>query len=408
MRRNFSLLLSQGTFYAVAVQLTSVGAVIPFICAELGAPAVVVALLVPVYTVGVLFGNAFIAKLLRWHASIITLLVAVVLLQALLIVGNASAVRFLPANLFVYPLLLACAIIGVLAGCSRVIASLSTSALLPADRHSSLFLQQAGYGAVVVTSIAAFSAGFLSDDSPGIDNAELLWIGAAAMGVSAISCFGLRADRAVTPADTPRMSDLLREGFRRLRGERWLRHYLVTQVAFTSITLSSVFYGIYGAESLGPDNGALDSILIFVGLGLLAGIGIWSYVRNRFDVRGMFLFSALIGIFAAALSLLLMAFRPLPLVWTFGLAMLLTALATQAVFPASHDWIEREVPYDERVAVLGFTQIVVSLASIGIAFLFGVLARHGGALWPLAIMLGINAITAITAARVHISRTAPR
>ena len=408
MQRNFSLLLSQGTFYTAAVQLTSVAAVIPFICAELDAPAVAVALLVPVYTVGVLFGTAFIARLLRWHVPIVTVLLVIVFLQALLIVGSATTVRFLPANVFVYPLLLACAIIGVLAGCSRVIASLSTSALLPSNRHSSLLLKQAGYGAVVITLISAFSAGFLSDDSPGIDNAELLWVGAAAMTVSAVCCFGLRTDRAVAPADTPRMSDLLREGFRRLRVERWLRHYLVTQLAFTSITLSAVFYGIYSAESLGPDNGALDSILIFVGLGLLAGIGIWSYVRKRFDVRGMFLCSALIGVLAAALSLLLMAFRPLPLVWTFGLAMLLTAVATQAVFPASHDWIEREVPYDERVVVLSFTQIVVSIASIGIAFLFGVLARHGGALWPLAIMLGINAITAITAARVHISRTAPR
>jgi len=45
MHRNFSVLLSQGTFYTVAVQLTSVTAVIPFIGAELDAPGIVVALL---------------------------------------------------------------------------------------------------------------------------------------------------------------------------------------------------------------------------------------------------------------------------------------------------------------------------------------------------------------------------
>jgi hypothetical protein len=82
--------------------------------------------------------------------------------------------------------------------------------------------------------------------------------------------------------------------------------------------------------------------------------------------------------------------------------MLLTAIASQAVFPASHDWIEREVTDDERVAVLSFTQIVASVVSIGIAFVFGVIARHGSALWPLAIMLALNAIAAIAAARVDI------
>ena len=57
---------------------------------------------------------------------------------------------------------------------------------------------------------------------------------------------------------------------------------------------------------------------------------------------------------------------------------------------------------DERVAVLSFTQIVVSVASIGIAFVFGVIARHGSELWPLAIMLALNVIAAIAAARLPI------
>jgi hypothetical protein len=408
MHRNFSVLLSQGTLYTAAVQLTSVTAVIPFIGAELDAPAIVVALLVPIYTVGALFGNVFIAQISRWHASITALLFASVLLQALLIIANAGAIQFLPANLSAYPLLLTCALIGVLSGCSRVIVSLSTSALLPPDRHSSLLLQQAGYGAVLVTLISAYSAGFLSDDSPGIDNAKLLWVGAAAMVVSALCCLALRPERDVVPTQRMRMGELLRDGIRRLRGADWLRRYLVTQVAFTCITLGSVFYGIYSSASLGPDNGALDSILAFVGLGLLAGIGIWSYVRKRFDVRGMLLCSALIGVCAAALTLSLMAFQLLPKVWTFGLAMLLTAIATQAVFPASHDWIEREATEDERVAVLSFTQILVSVVSIGIAFVFGVIARHGSALWPLLIVLALNAIAAIAAARVHVSRAVPR
>jgi hypothetical protein len=299
MPRNFSVLLSQGTFYSVAVQLTSVSAVLPFICAELEAPGVIVALLVPIYTIGTLCGNLFIAQVLRWHASIVALLLGSVCPQALLIVVNASDIAFLPENVSAYPLLVTSALIGVLSGCSRVIVSLSTSALLPAERQSSLLIQQAGYGAVLVTLISAYSAGFLSDDSPGIDNAELLWVGAVAMVVLAICCLGLPPQRDVVRGEPTRMGELLVAGVRRLRAAGWLRRYLVTQVAFTSITLGSLFYGIYSSASLGPDNGALDSILTFIGLGLLAGIGIWSYVRKRFDVRGMLVCSALIGACAA-------------------------------------------------------------------------------------------------------------
>jgi hypothetical protein len=272
MPRNFSVLLSQGIFYTVGVQLTSVTAVIPFICAELSAPAVAVALIVPIYTIGALFGNVFVSQLIRWQTSIVALLLGSVSLQALLIGANASAVQFLPVNVSAYPLLLTSALIGMLSGCSRVIVSLSTAALLPRERQSSLLIQQAGYGAVLITLVSAYSAGFLSNDSPGIDNAQILWAGAAAMVVSAICCLGLRPERDVMPAAPTRMRELLPEGFRRLRGANWLRRYLVTQVAFTPITLGAVFYGIYSSESLGPDNGALDSILVFVGLGLLSAV----------------------------------------------------------------------------------------------------------------------------------------
>ncbi|MDG4667777.1 MFS transporter [Mycobacterium sp. 236(2023)] len=406
MARNFPVLLSQGVLYTVAVQLTSVTSVIPFIAAELDAPGVVVALVVPIYTIGALYGNVFIAQVSRWHTVIIALLFGSVLLQGLLIVANASAISFLPLHLSAYPLLLTCALIGVLSGCSRVIVSLSTSALLPPERHSQLLLRQSGYGALVVTLISAYSAGFLSDDSPGIDNVELLWVGACAMIASALCCFVLRPQRDVAPSHRTPTRELLRDGVARLRTTEWLRRYLATQIAFTPIILGAVFYGIYGSASLGPDNGALDTILMFVGLGLLAGIALWSHVRKRFDVRGMLLCSALFGVCAAALTLLSVAFHLLPMVWTIGLAMLFTAIASQAVFPASHDWVEREAADGEKVAILSFTQIAASIVSIGVAFVFGIIARHGSEVWPPAIMVVLSTFAVVAAARVKMSRTA--
>jgi hypothetical protein len=59
---------------------------------------------------------------------------------------------------------------------------------------------------------------------------------------------------------------------------------------------------------------------------------------------------------------------------------------------------------DERVVVLSFTQIVVSVVSIGIALVFGLIARHGLEVWPIAIMLAFNVVAVIAAAGARVSQ----
>ena len=54
---NYRALLTQGTFFKVGVQVSSISAVIPYIADQLGSPGVVVALLMPAFTVGTLLGS---------------------------------------------------------------------------------------------------------------------------------------------------------------------------------------------------------------------------------------------------------------------------------------------------------------------------------------------------------------
>jgi hypothetical protein len=55
--------------------------------------------------------------------------------------------------------------------------------------------------------------------------------------------------------------------------------------------------------------------------------------------------------------------------------------------------------------VLSFAQIIVSVASIAMGFTFGVIARYGSAIWPLAIMLSVNVAALFAATLVRVSRT---
>lgn len=404
--RNFWTLLGAGTLHSAAAQLTSVTTVLPYVCAGLSAPNVVVALLVPLFTAGFLGGNIFASRLLRWSGSVMALLFGLAVVQALLVAINATAVAFMPEKVAWYPLLVTAGVLGLASGCSLIFFPLLISALLSPERRVALLLREAGFGAAIMTLVSAFSAGLLSSQPANLDDAELLGIGAAFMALSTLWFLTLRPSGPLTLGESVPTREVLRRGFTYLRRQRWLRQFVLTQLLFTSVTMAPMFYAIYSSESLGADNTQLDNILIFVGLGLLAGIAVWGFIRRRFHTRGMYLWSASIAICAAVLCTLMQIFR-LPPVWIFGLTMLLVAVASQAVGPAALDWVFSETAEEDRLVVVSYTQIIASVAAIALGFIFGFVAGYGSAMWPLAIMLGVNVAALCAAMLVRMPRTAP-
>jgi MFS family permease len=402
--RNFRWLLMQGSLYNTAVQLTAVSTVLPYIASELDGPPAVVSLLVPLYTAGVVVGTFFASRVFRLARSIVAILVGVGTLQALLVAANAADAAFLPAEVAVYTLLATSAAIGVVTGGSLVVFPIAIAELLSPQRRSDLLLRSAGFGAALIALISVYSALFLSDESPGLDDAELLWMGAAAMALATVCFLALEPGEAALPMPASRMRDVVRDGLEYLRGHRWYQRYLLTQLVFGGVALGSMFFSIYSSESLGLDNGGLDSILVFVSVGLLAGVALWTYVRKHLDTRGMYLCSAGIAAAAAALCLVLRAFH-LPPVWTFGVAMLLAAVANQAIYPASQDWIFGQASEDARVVVVSFSQLLMNLGMIPIGFTLGLVASYAPAAWPLGVMLCIGAVAAAVAAQVPRARS---
>ncbi|MBO0676511.1 hypothetical protein JRC04_03430 [Mycolicibacterium sp. S2-37] len=396
----YEWLLWHSSLYNAGVQLTAATTVLPYIATELGAPALLVSLFVPFFTAGAVLGNIAAPKALRIGGPVVVVLTVLAVIQAGLISANVAHIAYLPDDGVVYALLITTAVIGVAAGVFTVLLPVAASQVLSPTRRSDMLLRSAGYGAALVTVVSIFSSGFLSDASPGLDDAELLLVGSVAMGLSALCLLGLRAMHITMPTQVSDIRDTLRRGVDYTRTHSWFQRYLVTNIVFRAMAFGSMFFAIYSAESLGADNGELDTILIFMGLGLLLGVPLWQRVRTHLDARGMYLCSAAVGGVAAASCLVLHGLHVVPLVWLIGGAILLVAVANQGVYPASQDWIFDRADGDARVVVFGFSQLVMNLASMPLGFVVAVLAANGPAIWPIAVMLGIALLAGASATGV--------
>lgn len=257
------MLLTQGTLFTVGVQMSSVFIVIPYVADQIGSPGMVVALLVPGFTVGTLLGTAVGPKVLRGVVSVAVLLGGIALVDAALTALIAVDITVVPPRFGAYPLLLLCILVGVVGGSLEVISPMAMSALLSARQRSDLLLKQSGYGAALVVVITAFLASrFVRDALPWRD-VDLLWIGVAAMLLCAACAFGLRTRGVELASGTGSALDSLRNGHHYLRTHRWMQRFLATQLTFIPVVLSPMFYAIYAAESLGTGVGDMDDFRLY-------------------------------------------------------------------------------------------------------------------------------------------------
>jgi MFS family permease len=391
-KSTFRRLLTQGIFYTAAYRLTNVTTVFTYIAAELGASGLIVGLLIPAYTLGELVGTASAPRLLLFAPFTRSVLARIAFTHAVLTAAAAAALMALPAAAAGAALLVCSPFVGVVSGGSIVLVPVAVTAVLSPARRHDLMLRQMGYGAGLFVLITAASAGVLWGGSAHMDDAGLLWIGAAGMGVAAAVCLTLSSHGKALTSERVPIREVVRQGLRYGRSHRWLVRYVATQLVCLPVMLGLPFYSIYAAHSLGSVNSDLDIVLLFVGVGLVLGIPVWTAVRRRFGIRGAFVGTAALGTTAAALSLILEPLRVLPPLWTVGLVIVLVASATQAIYPASQDWVFGRAADDARVIVMSFSQIVINVGQIFAGFVIGVIARNGPALWPVAVMFTLSAL----------------
>ena len=408
MPRNFGLLLAQGSCYTAAIQLTSAATVLPYISTEIGAPTIAIALVYPVFFAGFLLGSIYSARFLRWVVSTTALLGGIALLQALLTGMTASSVTFLPVPLSAYFIIVLAGIIGVLGGFSKVGTPLAITALVSGERRSDLMLRRTAVAALVVMAVSAYSVHVLSDGSK-LEDVNMLWLSMLVMTFAAIAASAVRPPAELGQARSASLRTTLAEGFSYIRQQPWILRYLLTQLIFTAITLGPMFYGIYISATLGLYNGCLDGVLLYIGYGLFAGTVVWTFVRRRFGIAGLYVGSAAISLAAGTLCIVSLTYDLLPHMLTFEFVIALAAMANQAIAPAALDWIYKKTTDDVRVLVISFSQFVVGVASMLVALVLGMVARQAPATWPLVVLILGTGLSALAATRVpRLVRGAPQ
>ena len=395
------MLLIHGTLFRVGIQVSSVLIVVPYIADQAGSPGLVVALIIPAFTAGTLLGTAMGPKVLRITVSVAALLGGLTAVDAALTALIAVDIAVVPSRLVAYPLLLLCVLIGIVSGSLEVVSPMVLSALLPARQRSNLLLQQSGYAAASVVVITAFFATGFVRGSLSWQNIDLVWMGVVAMLLCAACCFALRTPGVQLAGGGPaRMRDAVSAGHSYFRTNPWMQRFLFTELFFVTVTLSPMFYVIYSAELLGAGNGDMDEFLVFIGIGLLCGIVVWRLVRTRWGVRGMYLFSGGISVAAAIIGVVSQHWQLLPRLWTFGPVLLLSALASQAVWPAAYDWLFQHASAEHAAVVVSYTRFVTSLAVVFVGFALAVAAEQAPAVWPLGLLLALTVVACLTVTRI--------
>lgn len=386
----YGVLLTQGTFYTTGLQLSSVSAVLPFLCGQQGIYWAA-GLLYPAYSTGTIVGNALSPMVLHRSRHLRHLVLAgTAAALALLIVCNAVVARadFLIAAVF----LVTSWGTGVTAAVSKVAVSDIVSSTLSDLRRGDLLLTQGAVGALVAIASTLIIAPLLAGRDPVAGHVDLLWLGAAGMALAALTALFVGPVECRTGPTARRMREIYRQGISIARTHRWFRQYAVSQLLFVPIGLGTTFYSLHASEQHGDETGSLHVLVVFTSLGLLTGSVVWRIVYRRYGARGMLVGSAMLGSTAAVLCLLAEAAGVWAQLWVHGVVFLLATVANQAIFTAAIAWINVYSVDHHRATLIAFGSLLVAVESILLGAVLGALAEHASAIWPVAVVLALNLI----------------
>jgi len=85
--------------------------------------------------------------------------------------------------------------------------------------------------------------------------------------------------------------------------------------------------------------------------------------------------------------------------WVHGIVFLLTTVANQAIFAAAISWINACAADRHRAALIGFGSMLVAIESTLLGAVLGGIAEKTSAIWPVTIVLALNVLATMTAAR---------
>jgi hypothetical protein len=392
-RRAYPVIATQSAAARLANRLSAAGVVLPFIAVALGGPLLAAALIYPVFTIARLTGVVATPAMLANGRSSKALLGLTGAGTAVLIAANALGSQLIGAGM-AFAFVVTAGVLGFLAGVSTVCWFDVVAGSLAQHELSRLPVLQSWVAAALVLVISGVDWLVFAETGGPYSHVRLLWWGAAAMVVAAAICLLIEAatEQSRTRA---RLLDTLRRGHHHARHTSWVRRYLVVQTLFLTVSLGSAFYSAHGATIHGGIGGSLRLIVAVTSVGLLVFALVWVPMRPRIGLRGVYWLGGCLGFFAASLCAMVDLFELTSSAWIYGVILAAAAASALAVSTAKQVWLLRTVTTD-RLVIIGFNQLVVGTVSALLGAMLAVVAHLHGAIWPVYLVLVLDALAVTT------------
>ncbi|GAT07201.1 MFS transporter [Mycolicibacterium novocastrense] len=392
----YRVLLGFGAFYFMGAQLGSVLAVLPFLLVSEDMN-VAAGFVVPSFSIGFVLGNAMSSQVLkrsghRTNGVIAAAAGAIAVLTALV------ATAALHNTLVVFTFLASSVLIGGAMGVANNAYAEIISRMITGARRNDLVLNQQALGAILTFAATLLLVPLLPNRDTADGHLDVLWLGAAAMGVAVVAAIIVGPSRPGTVAPPRRMVDDFREGLAVLRTTGWYRVFLMTQIVFVPLVVNETFFALRTSLAHVDTAGSLHMIVIGSAAGLVAGSFLWRNVFGRSGVRGMLVSSAFISCVATVICLANELVFAEPQLWAYGVVFFLVVLSNAAIAAATVSWISAFAPEEQRPVLISFAATLAAVVTGILGVAFGLLAQIV-AIWPVFVVLLLCAIALALASR---------
>lgn len=390
--RNFFAYLLANLLTKLADELASAKLVLPWLIGWLGAPALIVGLLVPIREAGVLVPQLAVAAYIRrlpvrkWVWIIGSLASAGAL--ALMALAATSFTGALAGWLIVGLLVL----FSLMRGLCSVSAKDVLGKTVSKARRGNLMGLSAGI-AGALTLVLGLALQFIDNgDSSGLLFMLLLG-GAALLFALAAAVFVLiREQPGATEGGGNALSAAL-DSLGLLRTDAAFRHFVLARVALLSVALAPPFYVLLAQQDSGGDLGALGLLIIASGLANSLSAPLWGRFSDRSARLVMVVSAALAGLLGILTWALVQFAAPLLTGLGFSLLFLLLGIAHAGVRLGRKVYLVDMASSETRAAM-----VAVSNTVIGLAMLAGGLIGLLGDLYGTAFVILVLGLASLGAA----------
>ncbi len=390
--RNFFAYLLANLLTKVADELASAKLVLPWLIGWLGAPALIVGLLVPIREAGVLVPQLIVAAMIRRLPVRKWVWIVGSLASAVALACMALAAATLSGALAGWVIVGLLVLFSLMRGLCSVSAKDVLGKTVSKARRGNLMGLAAGIAGTLTLALG-LALQFIEHD----ESSALLFIvllgGAALLFALAAGVFVLlREQPGATEGGGNALSAAL-DSIGLLRTDVAFRQFVLVRTALLSVALAPPFYVLLAQQDSGGDLGALGLLIIASGLANSLSAPLWGRFSDRSARLAMVASAALAGLLGILTWALVQFAAPLLTGLGFGLLFLLLGIAHAGVRLGRKVYLVDMASSETRASM-----VAVSNTVIGIAMLAGGLIGLLGDLYGTAFVILVLGIASIAAA----------